>query len=750
MFYTLVPVSRPNMAVPASQKGEKYHGLMGRHLLAGMNAGPIQRMHAKSIAAEKAYNDEIVTEQDIDGFLMDESRNARNRVMWDFNMVKPIVEQYRGSMIQSQFNASVQTVSKSHARTRRQNGMARKMLMHNIAGTSSLMKRAIGEPNGVGKTLQETMGMYENTFEDGYVRAANHLLEQAALMCDPDRYKSEDAMRFALCGILAEIERDMGSYIRTERIHPRDFIYDTNCKLPDFSDAMFLGVAPLMPMPRIAKLWNIDKAKLQAIESAIKTHASAPYAGGGSTGFDLMSQNAVRVASMYWIDTTSCTFGYINGDGDVPTLVKVGEKDEYGKEYSENDLINPPKSELTERTFGKNKTARRDIECPHYIDFVPWEYMSGSSSNKDTARRYKDGELTDLILDYGVYPLVEYNPFDIDKCELPIKATCFALAAGEVVSPVQAVLQPNRFIARVLGAMEEQFNASEGKTPFVDMDLVDTSLTIDDVDVYRKMGRTVPMRAGGRGVQNAIGYADGTPGSGTYAMLQIVQAAQDLTRTITGVHAPLTGESQKDQLVGVTEILVQRGALMQEGFYDAIGDLYLRRYRFLATAGFQYYLQRPDVLSDMIGEDDLLHIYMSEDFAMERMNATVKRDNPERTRRQAANAWLDQLLQIGLIDRKKYFDLYNRSYIEDVAPALRQYAAELEQAEMESARQQQQQQLMAGLQAEKERLDEKEDQVRSEELDIAKTMAKEGAKEQANVTRERTKAELRPAEPPMV
>ena len=745
-FLSIISEQRPRMDVPKGKKGKRYHQQMGRADYSSVNLRAIQELRAKSIVAEKAYNDEVWTDEDIDTFLLDESLNTRNRVKFGFNMIKPIVEQYRGGAIQTEFSASVQPVTK-HTATVRQLAMQDQMLMHSLAEMSPEMRRIISSRYNIGDSMQETLGMHEASWTDQNTKAMNHLLQQQAAINEMDRMNGEDAYRFATSGVLAEIYRKVGSHPRWEKIHPRDFFYDTSAQLPDFSDAAFLGSYQEMGMPRIAELWDVTEAQMRDIESSIKNYGrfDSGYYGSAGHSFNILNQTKVPVLSDYWIDQAFCEFGYVNGEGGVPTLVPIGYSEVEGDEpkYTKNDCIEPPTKKEAE-LFNGERTRKSFVQCTRFVEMVLWEDMAGTSITESKIGRemYNQGDLPDLVLDYGVYDLQEYNPRDVDRSENPIKATAYAIANGVIVSPVQAIIDPNRFVNRTFSAIEGQMNMSGGKGALIDMDMVD-KLSIDQVESRKKQGKTIPVRTGGRGAAGAIQMYDDSPGTGAYSMLQVVASIQDLVRTVTGIHAPMMGEGQKDAMVGVTEILVARGATMQEPFFNAWADLQRRKYKCMATAGKEFYLDHPDVLADLVSAEDLLHLYKSRYFQMERYNAHVVRDNPERMRRKAANDWLDMLIQLGLIDRTFYAEYWNNSFVEDISPALKQYTAELQQAENAQRKEEAKQNMLAGLAAQEAQLNEQERELDNRQLDTADMIAKEGAKEKANITREEVKGGIK-------
>lgn len=735
-LFTILGEERPRMDIPAARKDEDYHRRMGRSDLGALNTRMITRMCDKAWRIERAFNDQILTQEDIDTFMLDDSMNTRNRTMFNFNLVRSIIEQYRGTAVQSTFNASVVPVT-HHSQTRRQMELGKRMLMHSLAEMSKESATIIGSQYDLGGTMQETQGIFESMWQDRNITAMNHLLERMAALNDMERFNSDDMLRFVIWGVLPEIARAEGHF-KWQRIHPSEFFFDPTFREPDMSDASFMGVFPQMSMPRIAELWNVDPEAVKDIESSIKQYGPNRYGD-----FSLMGRTKVRVTSNYWTDVMYQEFGYMLLN-DIPTLVRVGDREDGLKDnpISYNDLIDPPGTEADADLFHGKKTRKSFVECTRFVDMLTWEDMAGTSIHENKRKDHALGRMPDLVLDHGVYGLQEYDPFDPVRARFPIKVTTYAVAGGEIISPIQAIMEPNRFINRILSAIEAQANMSGGKALGVDMDMVDPALTEEDVALRAKQGRVIPFHANGRGVGNSMQSHDDSMGSGAYAMLQIVNAVQDLIRTVSGVNASFAGEAQKNQLVGVTDVLIQRGALMMEPVHDAFADLKLQKYRCMATAGKEFYLQRPALLVEMVSEADLVPLIQGRWFAMERFNAMVRRDNPEQAKRKTANAWLDILIQQGLIDRTRYADLYNRSYVDEVAAGVRQYAAELGRAEAVQQREQAKQQIIAGLTQQYQQADAQEQEAYKDQVNMAQMLAKEGAKEKARITRAEVDADI--------
>ena len=733
---SLMAEERPRMDKPAAQKDEQYDAKMGRADASSVNSTMIVKMHEKAWLAEKAYRGEPMTQEDYDTFFTDDSMNTRNRTVFNFNMVKPIVEQARGTALRSSFNAKVKPVT-HRTETRRMQAMGQQLLMHSLGDMSKEMRAIIGSHYNLGDTMGETRNIFESKWKDPNIKAIQHLLQRMLDINELDRYASEDAMNFVLWGVSAKIARGRGSHYRWDHVHPSQFFWDTMSKRFDQEDAAFKGIFQDMTMPRIAEDWNVDKDTLQDIEQSL--HAYGPR----GKNFSLMSLTQVRTTTNFWTDVMYQEFGYINM-GDVPTLVRVGDREDGYKDnpITYNDLIDPPDTPRNEELFKGKKTRKSYVECPRFVEMVLWEDLAGTSVKKEHQRAYESGNLPDLVLDSGPWPLQEYNPYDPAYARNPVKSVMFAQAGGEVVSPIQAVLSPNRFMDRLASAIEQQANDSGGRATVIDMDQIDPKQDANDVRRELKNGGMIEARTNGRGVNGVITSQDNSMGSGVYSMLQIMSATEEMVRKVMGNNSTFSGETAKDQRNGVAAAMIQRGDLMMSPIHNCLDDQKLQMCRSMVTAGKEWYLQHPDVLVDLVTEADLLYLYQGRDFEMERFDVTLKPDDADETKMKEAKFELDRLVQLGFIDRARYADLYDRADMDEIAPAIRQYTAELMQAEAAQQKAQAKQQMLAGLAQKDQELAAKEDSAHQDQVVNAQALAKEGAKAQAGVARDNNKAAI--------
>ena len=301
------------------------------------------------------------------------------------------------------------------------------------------------------------------------------------------------------------------------------------------------------------------------------------------------------------------------------------------------------------------------------------------------------------MLDYQ-----ESEFLDISNVKFPLKCQTWGYVDGEVFSPVDDAINPQRFINRVLSVTEQLINNSGGSSVIIDEDAIASG---DKDQIYSDIqdGRPVTVQTRGRGVPNAIGYYDATPKAGVYNMFDIIPTIKQMQQDTTGVNEALRGESTgSDQLVGVTELLIQRGSLMQEPFYGAITDLYVQMYQHAATVGKRMYIDNERELAIITGDEGVDIFTMSKDLRNEDFRVFISRENDDAVLKQQANQMLNIFLQQGLIDDKVFANLFDRATPNDVTMALRSQAGLRIEAAKKAAKEEQS--AMAGQKQEQDAL----------------------------------------------
>lgn len=750
--YLLSPnLPRPNPLVGWEKKDKKYHADMTRWCVSTVNITTINKFRAQGWVNSNFYaNNQWIIKEDVDTFLMDGTQDARNRLAANFNILKTIVEKYRGTAIQMSFNALARAIS-ARSITRKDNILANLLTMQDIAMTSKAMNQAVKSQYPIGDSEEETIVMHENGYRDPLVSAINHLIKSVAALPDNqfNMQNAHDAFDMATYGAVATIARQRGSHMVFDRIDLGTFYWDTRANLYDLTDSGFMGCCPQMELSEIGELWQPGRAEMEILEST--SNYAYPFQSRGWDG--AMSSPKVTVFSNVWKDIAYCEMGYVKGIDGLPELVKVNYLDPNAPpgtkpRYTDNDLIDPPNTPDVYKAFKGKKKRRTTIQIARYCDMVPWEYLFGCDP-KNVPKQYQ----ADLVLDYGVCPFQEVNPMDSTRVKLPIKAAVWALNEGQVVSPISDIIFPQRFLNRIVSVTEQQMNNAGSKGTFIDVDML-TVPGVDEAEAGRraKRGEMIPVSTQGRGVPNAFGIYDTTPGAGTHNYFQVMQQVVGMIRLVSATPEPVTGTPTQDQLVGVTDLLIQRSNLLDEPFYNALERFNLQKYQHIATAGVQFYNQHPETVKDLVSEKDLAPLIISDEAALERWQIAIQRVSADDVQRKQVDQTLMLLLQIQCIDRPRFADLYGRGTMDEVLKAMREYQVDLARAEKEAQRAQAKQAMAQAIDARNMQLNEQADKLHEDTIMSAENAAKNqnkldqiNARAEAKILTDRASAELEAA-----
>jgi len=372
--------------------------------------------------------------------------------------------------------------------------------------------------------------------------------------------------------------------------------------------------------------------------------------------------------------------------------------------YTDADLIEPPKSPKNKKLFKGKKKRMMYVDYIRFCTFIPGEVVGKAQEDDGT-----EPENFDIVLDYGIDAYQETELLDLGNVKFPLKCQTWGYVDGEVFSPVDDAINPQRFINRVMSVTEQLINNSGGSGPVIDEDAIAPG-TKDQTLRDMKEGRPVTVRTRGKGVPNTVGYYDMTPKAGVYNMFNIIPILKQNVQDTTGVNEALRGESTgSDQLVGVTELLIQRGSLMQEPFYNAITDLYVQKFQYAATCGKRMYIDNERELAIITGDEGVDILTMSKDLRNEDFRVFVSRENDDAVLKSQANQMLMLFLEQQLIDDKVFANLYNRSTPDEVTMALRSQAGLRAEAARRAAEENQQAQNQAVAEAKQIRDEDRQD-----------------------------------------
>ena len=646
------------------------------------------------------------------------------------------MEQYKGNANRLQLKAVAQAISE-RAKNRMTEALKKQMFMFDITLEDSAYSQLIKKKYGLGDTEEETEAIFMNTYTDKYVEKMNYLIEYIERVNRLDSYKIKLAENLSLSGMAVMYAYEANGHLKFKPLESEDFIFDNTAERYDLKDSDFMGMVDNMLPTDIYESYNVNPENAAKIENyinnvgSIRNQTTLDDNIFSAYGRRNLSGLQVPVYKIYFKDVQREKYGYVVDEYGYTHLEKIdyiypGEEE---PRYTESDVVTPPESSRNRFLFKGEKIVKMYNEVLRYCHFIPSEFIAAGEPSEE-----KRKTITDIVLKYGVDEYQETTLENPSQVEFPFKAYTWGYVDGEIVSPVDDVISPQRLINRVLSVTESNINNSGGSNTVIDEDALNPE-DVKDGTVARdiKQGKPIFIRTRGKGVPNSIGHYDNTPKDGVYKMFDIIPLMRDIIQSTTGVNEPLQGGQQQGggtQLVGVTELLIQRGSLIQEPFYKALEEIFIQMYQCMITMGKRIYVENERVLSTATGDDGVAVFKLSRDMLNEDLRVFIKRENSEEMLKSQANQTLLTFLEMGLIDEKTFANLYNRSTPTEVVNGLRQHTA----AKVEMAREQEKaQQQMLEQQAIEQDADlalAKEEEVEKERRDHAMRMQEEEAKSQ--------------------
>lgn len=607
--------------------------------------------------------------EDIESFLKDETGTERNRIQVVFNQVQPMLEQFRGNALQLVINARAKSIS-SDVINRREFEWGKLLLKTQTANQFKNLGSVLRANNKeIGESEEESKEIFENVFVDKYVEKMNDLLQYVSELNEMQKLQLPIAQNIAFSGLGVIEEFEHNGELRKEVVQSEEFGWDRNARRYDLKDAAYQWRYLRMNLPSVLERWMVNTDDQAALESYVRNESNIFV--DDSTGSKQPIGNSIPVFKFFFIDNISKPHGYVKDEFDQPYLVALNEPDKYsdGKVYTEEDVIDPPDTPRNKRIFkGGKKIARLNVDVLRYCIFTPGDIIS--YKRKDESGKDRP---VDIVYEYGDYDYQGSQMRDLTNVCYPFQCYCWAYVDGEVLSPVSAVINPQRFLNRIMSAFEGQVNESGGQGIVYEKDSIEPGEE-DEVLRATKSGKAVGLRSRGRGIPNSFGTYDNTPKTGTYQLFGLLPLIKQAMQDVTGVNEALRGESTgSDQLVGVTELLFQSGSLMQAPFYNALVEIFVQSHQYTATVGKKIYIDNERELDIIAGEEGVKIFKLSEDMRNEDFRVFIKRDASNDSLRQQADGTLFTLLQAGIVNKEFFSNLYGRSTVDEIQVALRKY-----------------------------------------------------------------------------
>lgn len=695
MFF-LVATGQDRPSIMEGKKDDNYHLKFARYCVGQAN-NQYQTTFIENTYRNKNFykGNQWVRDEDLESFFKDDSNQERNRIKIVKNMIRPMVEQYRGNAIRMTLNYRVKSIS-PQAINRREEQLSKMLFISKIANQpGNPFGEGLRKANAIGKDEPSTTAIFDNLYQDAYVRKMNYLLKFVSERCQFEDKQVVVAENLALSGLAVIKNYEYAGHQEFKVVPSENFFFDRSAKEYDLTDGEFMGEVLYLSPSEIFEMYPdisqenkdaIDKYANQFRNNTVDSFVS------GNTGSNATNRNAmagkVPVYITYWRDGEQYEYGYVKDEFGYDYLTKINfvHEGEEKPRYTDADLIQS-NSERAKRVLNGKLKRKRWVDTLRTCHFIPSEIM-GSPTGVEKA--------PDIILDWGLAPYQETEMLEENSVKFPYKCYCWGYIDGEIFSPVDDAISPQRFINRVLSVAENQINNSRGSGTIYDKSILDPDGGEDEFNRNMNQSKPIGVWARGKGLQNVVGTYDGTIKNGTLVMFQLADMMKGYMQDVTGVNEALKGESTgSDQLVGVTQLMIQRGSLMQEPFYNAISKIFKQCAQAVCTTGKRIYADNERNLAIAAGDEGSKIIRITRDMKLEDFRCFIKRENSDEILVNAGNQLLFQLKEFGLIDDKRFANLYGRSTPDEIGTAIREVVKEKEELQrMQSEKMEQENQQM--------------------------------------------------------
>lgn len=708
-----------------SKKDEQYHVEMGRWTLNAMNHPLYQKYIIKTLVNWSFYkggDGQWIFDEDLESFFMDESGDIRNRLKISKNLIRPMVKQYIGNTVRLAYNARAKTTS-DFVINNRERELNKMKFFYQVGKAIPEFDPIIRKNIPLGDSEVETEELFDSMFDDNFAETINNMLNIIEREINIEEIKVMLSKNLALSGLgIYKGYEQNGEYLG-EAVDPLFFFWDISAIKPDLSDAEYQGQWYWKDVPSLfERFQKISKSNRERIESWSKNQSmnvqrtiSYYYTTSGSK---------VPVYETYWRDFEQQEYGYVMDEFNYPMFVRINHEE---SKFTDKDLITPPPG-AHEKILNGEKKKKVFLDVLRYCIFIPKEEIGS-----------KDGD--DIVLEWGEVPYGEKNRLKPSSCPFPFKCYAWEYDKGEVISPIDDAINPQRFINRMLSIAESHVNNARGTGTVI----AESAISSKDgqAQIHRNVNNSKTIfvdtdRVGG--VQNAVG----TYGSGVNAsIMNIYNVAQQMQQSlgeITGVNEAMTGtQGASDALVGVVQAQIQRGSLVQETFYYALTSILLQAYQHMATVGKRIYHDNPRRLAIMTGDGGAKILDITSDMANEDFRVYIERTESEPSAIANANNLLFTLMQAGMLDPFRAAMLFNRATPDQVAKSMREYQIEQQQAKIEQNKMQQQQAI--GLQQQQQQMQQQNQQLNQQAIGLQ--IGQDERDKEHDLQREQLKGDLK-------
>ena len=234
-------LDKPNRV--KDEKDEEYHVKYAKYAVATSATNTNTDFIKKTMinkAFYKGQDHQWQFDEDIEAFLKDDTGQSRNRIKVVHNIIRPLVEQFRGNANRLELNAQVRSTSE-RVIARREKALAEQKFYWNISAELPGYRDILKKKKGIGDTEEETEEILINNYVDSYVASINQLLDYSERYNDFKEKQIKCAENLAFSGLLVMEGYEHGGHLMFEVVETEEFFWDRSAKKPDLTDSEFMG-----------------------------------------------------------------------------------------------------------------------------------------------------------------------------------------------------------------------------------------------------------------------------------------------------------------------------------------------------------------------------------------------------------------------------------------------------------------------------------------------------------------------------
>jgi hypothetical protein len=401
---------------------------------------------------------------------------------------------------------------------------------------------------------------------------------------------------------------------------------------------------------------DLGEADKKALEEYVRTMGNIKDSTNVMSKYFGMMSGGVQVFRMSWKDIVRSEYGYVRDINGNIFYTRINTED---SSFTTKDLVESPESDR--HIFNGKKSIFIDKEELRFCEYIPKEVIAAKN---------------DIVLAHGRYPYQEDSIHNPSGVEFAYKVWTWDYANGKINSPIDDVISPQRFINRMLSMGESQFNNARPGGTFLTRRAIN-GIEGGEKTVQKQMniGETITLNVDS--VANETGQYQSTFGDGTVVLFNVANTIQQMAKESNGMNEAMMGNvGGKRELRGVVESMIQRGSLMIEDVFFALGKLLQSCYQGVVDQGCMVYKGSKIIVERTDDPLQLAAFTITDEHIREQFRIIVKRVVSEDEMLNQTNMILLQFLQLGLLDKNRVAKLFNRAGMDELAKAAIEYTEE--------------------------------------------------------------------------